>query len=273
MKFHGKGIGHGKAEGEIVVTHNPISFLGGVDPEKGMIIDKGSDIFGKSFAGKILVFPHGKGSTVGSYVIYQLKKSGAAPSGMINTKAETIVATGAILANIPMLNRIPTDIFLQGDHASIDADNGMLTIANITERPVITVIMRNGEDILLLKRSDKVGTFKGHWSGVSGGISEGEEPVDAAVREISEETSKKIDKSDFSIEGRIMFARDDTTLWKIHPYLLDVDDRSIQLDWEHDEFRWTKPSELQNFKTVPKLDRVVDMLLKEEDQPKKKSCQ
>jgi predicted aconitase with swiveling domain len=75
MLFKGRSINPGRAEGEAVVSKEPIGFYGGVDPKTGMFIEKGHELEGKSIAGKILVFPKGKGSTVGSYVIYGLAKN------------------------------------------------------------------------------------------------------------------------------------------------------------------------------------------------------
>lgn len=74
MKLKGKGIGKVVVEGEVIVSRKPLSFLGGVDPETGTITDPESDIKGESITGKILVFPKGKGSTVGSYILYALSK-------------------------------------------------------------------------------------------------------------------------------------------------------------------------------------------------------
>ncbi len=106
MELKGKIVYKGKVKGEALVTKDQIAFYGGIDPEKGTITDKGHELDGKSFVGKILVFPSGKGSTVGSYGLYRLKKSGVAPAGMINQQCEAIVAVGAIISEIPMVDRI-----------------------------------------------------------------------------------------------------------------------------------------------------------------------
>ena len=86
----GRIISPGKTEGVAIVSPEPIGFYGGIDIKTGVVIEKGHPLEGKSVTGKILVFPSGKGSTVGSYVIYGLKKNGAAPSGIINKETETI---------------------------------------------------------------------------------------------------------------------------------------------------------------------------------------
>ncbi|MHB1357914.1 MAG: DUF126 domain-containing protein [Anaerolineae bacterium] len=110
----------GKAEGEALVSSAAISFLGGVDAESGMIIEKGHPLEGQSVAGRILVFPTGKGSTVGSYVIYRLAKAHLAPRAIINSKSEAIVAVGALIAGIPMVDQVDIRRIETNMHVSID---------------------------------------------------------------------------------------------------------------------------------------------------------
>ncbi|AJC72217.1 MAG: DUF126 domain-containing protein [Thermococcus sp.] len=128
MKLKGRKVVGGKAEGELIVSQKPLSFLGGVDPETGIVTDAESDIRGQSIAGKILAFPRGKGSTVGSYVIYALKKSGKAPKAIIVEEAETIVATGAIIAGIPMVQGIDVSKLKTGQKVRVDADSGEIKV-------------------------------------------------------------------------------------------------------------------------------------------------
>ncbi|UUX91845.1 DUF126 domain-containing protein [Methanoplanus endosymbiosus] len=125
-----RGISKGKAKGEIIVSKDPISFLSGVDPETGVVMEKGHAIEGRSIAGKVLIFPYGKGSTVGSYIVYALKKNGKAPAAIINNEAETIIATGAIIADIPMVDRPSQDISVlkDGMTAEVDGDKGIIFI-------------------------------------------------------------------------------------------------------------------------------------------------
>ncbi|EHR77499.1 hypothetical protein OCC_10319 [Thermococcus litoralis DSM 5473] len=128
MKLKGRKITKGKARGVALVSKKPLSFLGGVDPKTGIVKDIESDIKGESIKDKILVFPRGKGSTVGSYVIYQLKKNGVAPKAIIVEEAETIVATGAIIAEIPMVDKIDISKIKNGQIVEVDADKGEVTI-------------------------------------------------------------------------------------------------------------------------------------------------
>ena len=124
-------VSRGRAQGEALVSLKPISFLGSVDPKTGIVTEKGHDLEGISIKGKVLVFPGGKGSTVGSYVIYQLKKNGVSPCAMINTRSEPIVAIGAIISNIPLVDRIekdPLTVIKTGDKVLVDAIVGSIEI-------------------------------------------------------------------------------------------------------------------------------------------------
>ena len=98
-----KIIVQGKAQGTVLKTTNPINFLGAVDKKTGVIRDDTYDIFEKSIKDKVLVFPHGIGSSVGAYTIYSLKSNHSAPIAMICQKADLTVASGCALANIPMI--------------------------------------------------------------------------------------------------------------------------------------------------------------------------
>ncbi len=124
----GRMISPGKVEGEAIVSPDPIGFYGGIDAKTGIVIEKDHPLEGKCVTGKILVFPCGKGSTVGSYVIYGLKKNEAAPKGIINKETETIVATGVILAGIPCVDQIDIEKIKDGDTIVLDADNGSVEI-------------------------------------------------------------------------------------------------------------------------------------------------
>jgi predicted aconitase with swiveling domain len=118
----GRMISPGKARGEAMVSRTPIGFFGGVDSKTGVVIERGHELEGKSVKDKILVFPGGKGSTVGSYVIYGLKKNGVAPAAIVNRETEAIVATGVILSGIPCVDGIDIEKIKTGDKLMVDAD-------------------------------------------------------------------------------------------------------------------------------------------------------
>jgi len=106
LKLTGRAIYEGKAEGVALVSSTPMSFYGGVNPDTGEVVERGHELRGQSVKGKVLIFPHGKGSTVGSYVMYRLAKNGVAPSAIVNEKCETIVAVGAIISEIPCVDMV-----------------------------------------------------------------------------------------------------------------------------------------------------------------------
>jgi predicted aconitase with swiveling domain len=118
-KLEGRVIYDGSAEGSALVSSSPMSFYGGVDPNTGLVVERGHELQGQSVKGRILVFPNGKGSTVGSYVMYRLKKSGNAPCAIINEKCETIVAVGAIISEIPCVDKIDINKIKTGDSVKI----------------------------------------------------------------------------------------------------------------------------------------------------------
>jgi predicted aconitase with swiveling domain len=120
MKLRGRVIKQGRAQGTALVSRQPIGFFGGVDPETGLIVESAHELEGESVSGRILVFPQGKGSTVGSYTLYRLRKKELAPAGIINAQSEAIVAVGAIIAQVPMVDHIDISQIDTGDTVTID---------------------------------------------------------------------------------------------------------------------------------------------------------
>ncbi|MFW9990546.1 MAG: DUF126 domain-containing protein [Candidatus Odinarchaeota archaeon] len=110
----------GKITGEALVTTQGISFYGGVDPDTGKVAEAGHELEGQSITGKILVFPTGKGSTVGSYTLYRMKKQGTAPLALINKECETITAVGAIISEIPCIDKVDINQIKTGNTLVIE---------------------------------------------------------------------------------------------------------------------------------------------------------
>ena len=130
-RFSGRGVVGGLTEGSALVTNQPLSFFGEVDPNTGNVISQRSEIKGKCVADRILIFPHGRGSTVGSYVIFALKENGVAPRAIINEETEVIIAAGCSLASIPLVDRMNgfmTSVVRDGDTVKVDGDNGWIEI-------------------------------------------------------------------------------------------------------------------------------------------------
>ena len=131
MKIKAKAINGGVVEGEAIVSNMPISFTGGMDPETRIIREPGHDLEGQCVAGKILVFPVGKGSTTGSWQYYAAFKRGNAPKGIINVKSEGVVAVSAIITDTPMVHELETDpltCIRSGDFVRINADEGYVEV-------------------------------------------------------------------------------------------------------------------------------------------------
>jgi hypothetical protein len=128
LHIRGRGISKGRAGGPLLVSPAPISFLSGVDPKTGIIVEKGHPLQGTGIAGTVLAFPYGKGSTVGSYVLYALSRNRHAPAAIINTEAEAIIATGAIISGIPMIDRpeLPLSRLKNGTMVTVDGDTGAM---------------------------------------------------------------------------------------------------------------------------------------------------
>ncbi len=132
---------------------------------------------------------------------------------------------------------------------------------------VTCVLLDENKNILILKRSDKVRTYKGFWSGVSGYIEEGEEPVDTAFKEIREETGL----NDINVEliktvnpiKFTSFYKGEKYDWKVYPFLFKVLKKSkIQTDWENISYKWIKLSDIDKFEVVPHFKKVLLNLLK-----------
>ncbi|MHA1725888.1 MAG: DUF126 domain-containing protein [Promethearchaeota archaeon] len=126
MLIKGQCVVPGKVKGISIVSSEPISFLGDINPFTGQIIAEGHPLKGESIADKIFVFPCGKGSTVGSYIIYQLYKNGKAPRAIINNKVEAIVAVGAIISNIPLIHEVNISEIPPNAEIFVNATEGII---------------------------------------------------------------------------------------------------------------------------------------------------
>jgi 8-oxo-dGTP pyrophosphatase MutT (NUDIX family) len=132
---------------------------------------------------------------------------------------------------------------------------------NPQRKDVATSVISFEGRILILKRSQKVGTYQGKWACASGYIEEGETPYETAIKEIGEELGLDPEDVELVKEGEVVLARDGDILWAIHPFLFTTRKNEIELDWEHDEFRWILPHEIENYSCVPKLKETIDRVL------------
>jgi predicted aconitase with swiveling domain/ADP-ribose pyrophosphatase YjhB (NUDIX family) len=257
--MRGRGISPGVADGKVLLLADPFSFLGGVEPRSGRLsVASGRE--GADIEGKVFAFPRGKGSTVGSYTMLDLKRNCKAPSAIVNTAAEPIVATGAVMARIPMVDRIDLDLLREGDAVVVDGSAGTLELPSVEERNVVTSVLRCGDKVLFLKRSQKVSTNKGRWAAVSGYIEKDEDPLQAARREVAEETG--VQGAALQKEGGLHAVRGDGIVWNVHAFLFSVPDERVELDWEHTEYIWLYMSEVDSLPdVVPGLARILRRLI------------
>jgi len=255
MKLMGRSISVGKARGIVLRLNEPFSFLGGADGSTGELkVENGGNL-----SNRIFVFPRGKGSTVGSFTMYDLKVHGKQPAAVINVSAETIVATGAVISSIPMVDRIDVNLLRNGDDVTVDGDNGSAEIHNVrTIESVSSAVMVNGK-ILMLKRPDGAGSFPGVWSLVAGKTEDGESVVDAAIREIFEETGLKVSSPSASLDP--VLVREDDVIWVVHPFLFVHDSADVALNKENLEFKWILPDEIETMNTVTSTASAVMELL------------
>ncbi|MEM1539364.1 MAG: DUF126 domain-containing protein [Candidatus Bathyarchaeia archaeon] len=124
----GRRIVEGRCKAEALVSSKPISFLGDVDPKTGRVVEQKHDLCGECIKGKILCFPHGHGSTVGSYVMYTLAKNKVAPKAIVNERADPVIVVGAVISNIPMVDCVDISQIRTGDMVEVDAFNGLVKI-------------------------------------------------------------------------------------------------------------------------------------------------
>jgi len=260
MRIRARGLVAGRATGNALVSSDPFSFVGGVDPATGSILDGATGILGERLDKRIFAFPTGKGSTVGSYVLYGLGKRGHGPAAIVNRRADSVVAVGATLAGIPMVDRVDVGGLRTGDRMVVDGGRGTVELPDIRGKRVVTAILRNRGRILIVRRSEKVGTFRGKWSAISGHIEGREDPKHRAIVEVREETG--IRAITFRGAGDAVLARDGTTIYVVHPFLFDTPKRRVRLDWENVEQRWVRPEELDRLETVPRFVDVVAAVLR-----------
>ncbi len=127
----------GIAEGEALITRQPICLYDSLDPKSGLIINKRHELYGENVAGKVLVFPYGIGSSTSSATILEASRCGKAPKAVINLKTEPVIAAGGILSGklhgkiIPIVDKPetnPMEVIENGDIVMVDADAGLIGI-------------------------------------------------------------------------------------------------------------------------------------------------
>ncbi len=129
------------------------------------------------------------------------------------------------------------------------------------ETHVVTSILMCEGKILIVKRSERVGSFRGKWAGISGYIEAGENPLECAIKEIREETGLKEEEIKLISEGDSVITKKDGETWVVHPFLFETGKSEICLDWEHEQCEWIEAKDLGNYETVPSLKEVLESVL------------
>lgn len=254
--MEGRTISRGRASGTVLKLEEPLSFLGGVDGSTG---DLKTEREG-NVSGRVLVFPRGKGSTVGSFVMYDLMVHGAAPSAVINRSAETIVATGAVISSIPMIDGIDVDLLLDGDRVTVDADAGIVEIEGVDVVECASSVVLIGDRFIMLHRPESSRSYPGRWSLVAGKREAGEELEQTAAREIMEETGIRVGEPLNSMDWLIV--REGDRAWKVKPFLFKADDDAVpEINGENTEFRMCTLDDIRGMELVPNTVHAVEALL------------
>lgn len=264
MILQGRGLNGGGVRGRALVSRLPVSFLGSLDPASGRVVDETSDLAGRSIAGEVLAFRHGKGSTVGSYVLYAACRRGHGPKAVVCDRAETIVAVGAVLGGIPLVDGVDTHALESGDAVAVDGTTGTVELPDVHEEAVASAFLRRGSRFLFLRRGERAPTHPGLWSGVSGMVEGTEEPALRASLEITEETGLE---AALVGGGEPVYVRLGDRAFRIYPFLFDCPRGDPRLNYENDEARWLTLSEVAVVRGVPRLSDALESALRAPTRP------
>ncbi len=139
---------------------------------------------------------------------------------------------------------------------------GVRQISNLREKQVVTSFLESGGEILILRRSEQVGSYRGRWAGVSGYV--GTTVDEQALIEIEEETSLFREDIELLKRGEPLLIKDEKlgVRWVVHPYLFRIKDRGkIKIDWEHTEISWINPKDIDSYQTVPMLKETLAQVI------------
>ena len=255
-RMQGRQIYKGKASGKVLKLEQPLSFLGGVEAATGELrVEREGNV-----KDRVLVFPRGKGSTVGSFVMYDLKVHGNAPAAVINQSAETIVATGAVISDIPMVDSVDVSLIKDGDSIIVDADNGTVELPDVDMVESSSSAILIGDRIVMLHRPPRATSYPGRWSLVAGKHEYGEDPLTTARREIKEETGFEVGEP-IARDG-VICVRENDRIWKVSMFAFRMPEGSVpKLNRENTEYRLCTLKELEDMELVPEtLESVKRML-------------
>ena len=145
-------------------------------------------------------------------------------------------------------------------------EDGRINYSDSNEAPVVTIFVKYKNEILLLKRSDKVRTYRGKWNTIAGYLDEVKPLKEKVLEELREEIGV-IEKNILNIKYGGSYKLKDkkiNKIWIVHPVLVELKDKpEIVLDWEHTEYKWIKPKDLNKYDTVVSLGETLNKVLDE----------
>ena len=202
----------------------------------------------------------GPGDPVPRGVVLLLPSAHALPEGRALPDANAFVLepadASAVPWDVPTAAGFDRDLFREGERVEVDGTRGEVTLSGTTETGVVTAFLCRADGrVLLLRRSEKVGSFQGHWAAVSGYL-EDPTPKEQVLREVQEETGLSSEDVTVVREGPPVYARGGSQIFVVHPFLLRTRRDDVRIDWEHTEFEWVDPAEIGKRPSVPKLDRA-----------------
>lgn len=178
------------------------------------------------------------------------------PPGVVGVVLLGVPERTGSVRNLPTVARVDADVLREGETVELNGTLGRFRIEGVEEVEVVTSFLERSDGrILLLERSDKVGSFQGHWAGVSGFL-ETASPLEQAFREIREETGLTANDVELRTEGAPVLSRDGRRVFVVHPFRFRALRTDVRLDWEHTRAEWVDPMEIRSRPTIPKLDRV-----------------
>lgn len=204
----------------------------------------------------MFLFPNGKGSTVGSYVVYDLMVQGHAPAALVNRNAETIVTTGAVISSVPMVDGVDISLVRDGDRLAVDGSKGYVELKNVTEVDIVSAIIAVNGKFLILHRPSSSRSYPDKWSLVSGHVEYGESFEETSRREIMEETQISVSYPD--AECAPFRVREGNTVYNVHTFLYLLPSAEAVLNHENTEFRWISPEEADTSKMVDGISVAIE---------------
>jgi predicted aconitase with swiveling domain len=255
--IQGRRAVKGKAQGEVLKSPKPISLLNQIELDSGIIKKGPRALIGKSVTGKVFALPYIKDPESCYDALLSLKRSDLNPIGIILRSLNDIHLNPMSELEIPIVYGIDVSLLSDEDEGVVNGSNGSILLKGIKLQKVSTAILLHEDKILLLKRSEKVGSYKGMWAGISGYVEEDEVPEETAMREIQEEIGLEKKDLKFLRKGEKAYVRYNELIWLVHPILFETDNSKIHLDWEHVEFKWIRPGEILNYDTVPKFKESI----------------